>query len=185
MIGLDLFTGYVLMMGVVAGLGLLVLLYAEFDAVEYDSFVLITVAGLFLFIIGGPLTELLAPSAVHWIHGVAALLVLFGLYSPVQNDLRREEWASLLLTDPSQIRKPAEWMAPIDDAVLGLFHSSELVLTPAIIAYNIDYSREEVNRRLTRLEEAGLVERVERGKYRLTELGERYLRGGVDLDGRN
>jgi Mn-dependent DtxR family transcriptional regulator len=68
-------------------------------------------------------------------------------------------------------------MVPMDDAILSLFHSSDLVLTPAIIAYNIDYSREEVNRRLRKLEEADLVEKVGRGKYRMTPNGEAYLSG--------
>jgi Mn-dependent DtxR family transcriptional regulator len=52
-----------------------------------------------------------------------------------------------------------------------------LVLTPAIIAYNIDYSRGEVNRRLAELETHGLAEKVERGKYRLTDQGEQYIEG--------
>jgi DNA-binding IclR family transcriptional regulator len=65
----------------------------------------------------------------------------------------------------------------MDDRVLELFHTSDLVLTPAIIAYNIDYSRGEVNRRLAELETHGFVEKVERGKYRLTEQGEQYLQG--------
>jgi hypothetical protein len=174
---IDFFTGYILLMGIVAGSGLLYLLYAEQYAVEYDPFFVITMSGLFLFIIGGPLSEVVYPNLVHWIHGLAACLVLFGLYSPVQNDLRRDQWTKLLLAEPSQIRASTEWMVPMDDAILSLFHSSDLVLTPAIIAYNIDHSREEVNRRLRKLEEADLVEKVDRGKYRMTPNGEAYLSG--------
>jgi hypothetical protein len=162
MTGIDLFTGYVLLMGIAAGVGLLYLLYIERYLIEYDPFFVITVSGLFLFIIGGPVLELVYPTLVHWVHGLAACLVLFGLYSPVQNDIRKDQWAELLLAEPAQIRAPSEWMVPMDDAILSLFHSADLVLTPAIIAYNIDHSRKEVNRRLRKLEAATLVEKVER-----------------------
>ena len=70
-------------------------------------------------------------------------------------------------------------MLPIDDAILELFHSTDFVLTPAIIAYNINYCREEVNRRLIELERRGFVTKVERGKYRITVLGMQYLQGSV------
>ncbi len=72
-------------------------------------------------------------------------------------------------------------MTPMDDAILELFHSSELVLTPAVVALNIDCSCEEVNRHLSRLEAHGLVEKVKRGKYRLTQRGEQYLRGELHV----
>ena len=62
----------------------------------------------------------------------------------------------------SDMRQPADWMVPMDDEILELFHSAHLVLTPSIIAYNIDHSREEVNRRLSALEDKDLIERVER-----------------------
>jgi DNA-binding transcriptional ArsR family regulator len=175
--GVDFFTGYILLVGIVAGVGLLYLLYIERYIIEYDPFFILTVSGLFLFIIGGPALEVVYPDLVHWIHGFAACLVLFGLYSPVQNDLRKHQWTELLLAEPAQIRASSEWMVPMDDAILSVFYSSDLVLTPAIIAYNIDYSRAEVNRRLTKLEAAHLVEKVERGKYRITSTGEAYLSG--------
>ena len=70
----------------------------------------------------------------------------------------------------------------MDDEILELFHSTHLMLTPSIIAYNLDRSREEVNRRLIELVDHGLVERVDRGKYRITEFGEQYLRG-VEVTG--
>ena len=175
------FQTYNLLVGLVVGIGLLYFLYLESAAAGYRPFLLVTVSGLVVFVVGGPVVEIVEPAFVHWVHGLGALLVVFGLYNPVHNDLRTEEWARLLLDDPAQIRRPADWMTPMDDAILELFHSSELVLTPAIIALNIDRSREEVNRRLTALEEHGLVERVERGKYRMTGLGERYLRGELHV----
>lgn len=177
--GNHLFTYYNLAIGLVTGLGVCYFLFFKRTVVDYQQYLLLTVAGLILFLVGGPVVELLLPSVVHWIHGVAALLVIFGLYDPVDNDLRRDAWADVLLREPVQMRQRADWMLPIDDAILELFHSKELVLTPAIVAYNIDYSREEVNRRLSALEDRGLVTRVERGKYRVTALGRQYVTGTV------
>ncbi len=177
MVALTPFQAYDLLVGLLVGIGLVHFLYRESAVAEYRRFLQVTVLGLVLFVVGGPAAEVLVPGLVHWLHGVAALLVVLGLYSPVRNDLRTEEWARLLVNDPARIRQPADWMRPMDDTILELFHSSELVLTPAVIALNIDRSRGEVNRRLNELETNGLVERVDRGKYRMTELGEAYLRG--------
>ena len=177
MAGLDPFVGYNLAVGIVVALELLYFLSLEASVTAYRRFVLVTVAGLVLAVIGGPIAELTAPQLVHWVHGVAALLVVFGLYDPVTNDLRRTEWARALFSEPSRVRRPAEWMTPMDDEILAVFHGTELVLTPSVVAFNAGYSRKEVNRRLIELEEHGFVEKVERGKYRLARRGERYLRG--------
>lgn len=175
----SLFVYYNLTIGLVTGIGICYFLFFKQSVVDYQRYLLLTVAGLVLFLVGGPITELLLPALVHWVHGVAALLVIIGLYDPLENDLRRDAWADILLEKPGQLREQADWMLPIDDAILELFHSKELVLTPTIIAYNIDYSREEVNRRLGVLKDHGLVTKVERGKYRITTLGRQYVTGVV------
>lgn len=126
-----------------------------------------------------PDDEFVAPELVHWVHGTAALLVIAGLYDPLGQELRDDEWSEILLRDPGQVRQPAEWMLPVDDAILELFHGTELVLTPSIVAYNIDYSREMVNRRLSTLEKRGFVLKAERGKYWITSLGSQYVEGSV------
>ena len=54
-----------------------------------------------------------------------------------------------------------------------------MILSPAVIAINIDKPRGEVNRRLSKLVEYGLVTRVKRGYYEIAELGEQYLAGEV------
>jgi predicted transcriptional regulator len=177
----DIFHAYNLAVGLATAGGLAYLLYTEHVRFGYRRFFDLLVAGLLVFAVGSPLVELVAPSYVHLVHALAALLVILGLYDPVHNDLRRDEWAELLLTEPREFRKPADWMVPMDDRILELFHSAHLVLTPAIIAYNIDHSREEVNRRLSTLEEHDLIERVERGKYRITEHGEQYLQGQLHV----
>lgn len=170
---------YNLGIGLLSAIGLVYLAYSQRFIVEYRRFIHLLIAGFLVFSVGGPLVDLLAPSLAHAVHGLAALLVIFGLYDPVHNDLRKDEWARLLVRDPGALRHRGEWMVPMDDQILELFHSAELVLTPAIIAFNIHRSREEVNRRLTALEANDLVERVERGKYRITPTGELFLQGRV------
>ena len=175
--GLTPFVGYNLAIGIVVALELLYFLSLEASVTAYRRFVLVTVAGLVLAVIGGPIAELVAPSLVHWVHGTAALLVVLGLYDPVTNDVRKTEWSRALLSEPSRVRQPAEWMTPMDDEVLAVFSGADLVLTPSVVAFNAGFSRKEVNRRLLELADHGLLEKVERGKYRLTRRGERYLRG--------
>jgi predicted transcriptional regulator len=79
------------------------------------------------------------------------------------------------------VRHPASWMQlPIDDRILEILDSSELILSPAVIALNIEKSRSEVNRRLSILVEYGLLTRVKRGYYEIAPDGEAYLRGDLD-----
>jgi DNA-binding transcriptional ArsR family regulator len=147
--------------------------------VRHRNVFLATVLGLVLYAIGGPLSEVFFPPLLHWVHGFAALFAIAGLYSPVHDDLRNRPWTEFLLEDVTDGRSHADWMVPMDDAILDILYASRLTLTPAVIAYNIDRSREAVNRRLSKLESAGLVERVERGKYRLADPGERFVEGDI------
>jgi len=70
---------------------------------------------------------------------------------------------------------------PIDERILEAL-ATGLVLSPAVIAVNIDKARSEVNRRLSELVDIGLVERVKRGYYEITDAGEQYLTGDLDPD---
>ncbi len=122
--GLDTFAWYNLVIGVIVILELCYFIYSEYVVSEYRRFVMITVGGLALVTTGGPIAELIAPSLIHVVHGVAGLLVAFGLYDPVRNDIRTVEWSQVLLNDPIQIRHPAEWMTPMDDEILGMFYNT-------------------------------------------------------------
>lgn len=169
---------YNLFVGVLSAIGVGYLIAGQHDTFE-RRFIFFLGAGFLLFAIGGPLVDLFASDWVHVVHGIAALSVVFGLYDPVHNDLRTDAWVDLLFSDPSSVRHKQEWMRPVDEHILELFHSAHLVFSPAIVAYNIDYSTKEVNRRLTALDEHALLEKVDRGKYRLTELGESYMEGSL------
>ncbi len=73
-------------------------------------------------------------------------------------------------------------MTPMDNRILEVLQSSGLVLSPSIISYNLDVSREAVNRRLKELTAYGMVEKVDRGKYEISEEGRAYLAGELDAD---
>ena len=79
----------------------------------------------------------------------------------------------------------ASWMTPVDRDILELLRNPEgreLVLTPALIAENIDWGRGTVRQHLIELREHGLVEyhHEDRSIYRLSERGRDYLSGDLD-----
>ena len=75
-----------------------------------------------------------------------------------------------------------DWTTETDTDILTTL-AKNLVLSPTIIAENIDKSRVTVSRRLDSLRAGGLVEKVDRGRYKITWDGELYLRGkhGKDI----
>ncbi|MYL69174.1 winged helix-turn-helix domain-containing protein [Halorubrum distributum] len=80
------------------------------------------------------------------------------------------------------MRPRVEWMNQTDDRVLELLAESDLILTPAVIAKNLEYTRNWVSRRIGKLEDADLVEPVDSGYYRITDRGRAYLSGEIDAD---
>jgi len=76
--------------------------------------------------------------------------------------------------------KDAEWMNPSDEKILGLLDSADIVLSTAVLTYNLDYSRGEISRRLGKLSEAGLVIKHKDGYYEISENGRAYLEGEFD-----
>jgi len=55
--------------------------------------------------------------------------------------------------------------------ILGLLCETDLALTPQVVAHNLDLSRHYCNTRLIRLRCGGLVNREERGLYRINRVG--------------
>lgn len=73
-------------------------------------------------------------------------------------------------------------MTQADSRILETLADSGLVLSPRILAINTDYSRHYVSRRLGKLYEAELVEKVDNGLYQITQKGRDFLKGDVDAD---
>ncbi|WP_020221715.1 helix-turn-helix domain-containing protein [Halarchaeum acidiphilum] len=178
------FHAYKVAMCLASAIGLAYLLIAELDHPDYRWPILVTTFGVFAFAIGEPVSEYLIGSPVaHALHAVILSIIVVGLAGFVDASRHSTDWAALVASDPVDVRRHEPWMTALDDRILSLFHSSELVLTPAIIALNLDYSRSEVNRRLSKLADAGYVERVDRGKYQLTGQGSAYLRESSETAG--
>jgi uncharacterized membrane protein len=76
-------------------------------------------------------------------------------------------------------REDYEWITETDRDILLVLMRSNLTLTPAVIADNIDRSRAGVSRRLNALNAGGLVEKESRGKYKISKLGAGYILQGL------
>jgi hypothetical protein len=168
---------YDLAIGIVTSAILGYFLYDRRAHLRYRPSILVAFAGIFVFVLGDPLIQLFHLPAIHIVHGIAALLIAYGLYDPVQHRFRETEWSSFFLRDPRAVRSNLDWMTPMDDDILQTLDGSALVLTPSIIAHNIDRSREAVSRRLAELSKREFVERVDHGKYEITPIGRQYLGG--------
>jgi len=80
------------------------------------------------------------------------------------------------------MRPRVDWMNQTDDRILDLLEESGLILSPAVMAKNLDYSRSWVSERTGRLVEARLVEQVDDGYYRISDRGRAYLAGELDAE---
>ena len=78
------------------------------------------------------------------------------------------------------MRPRVEWMTQADERVLEFLREKNIVASPSVIAVNIDYTGEYISRRCRKLTDAGLLQRVDASNYRLTELGEQFLKGEID-----
>ncbi|WP_080510047.1 helix-turn-helix domain-containing protein [Haloarcula sp. K1] len=77
------------------------------------------------------------------------------------------------------MRKQADWMTPSDDRVLELIREYGN-LTPSAIADKGDISRQHASQRCSELAEYGLLTRVHRGLYGITDHGIAYLDEELD-----
>lgn len=78
------------------------------------------------------------------------------------------------------MRPRVEWITQADERVLEFLRDKDIVASPSVIAANIDYTSEYISRRCRKLEDAGLLQRVDATNYRITEVGERFLEGDID-----
>ncbi|MFA9504389.1 MarR family transcriptional regulator [Natrinema sp. H-ect1] len=80
------------------------------------------------------------------------------------------------------------WMAPVDYEIMLFFEAHPILVSPKVLAVNIEYDRQYVSRRCSELTNAGLIESVDTGLYQLTDTGTAYLEGELDvseLEGNN
>ena len=90
--------------------------------------------------------------------------------------------------DDDMAHRQVSWMVPADMVFLEFLaaartaHGEPSVQTPTTIAINTGYSNRHASARCIELVDRGLVERVDEGKYRLTELGERAAAGTMGFD---
>jgi len=82
------------------------------------------------------------------------------------------------------MKKRPEWMSNTDVLLLVALDSSDLlpVQSPSILSYNLGMSREHASRRLAELSDHGYVEKIEDGKYSVSERGEMFLAGVPDAN---
>lgn len=73
-------------------------------------------------------------------------------------------------------------MTQADDRILETLESSDLTLTPRVLAENTDYSRNYINKRMKELRESGLVVRVGDGFYEISDRGRAYLAGELNAE---
>ena len=79
------------------------------------------------------------------------------------------------------MRQRAEWMRPADDVILEYVRDAGEV-PPAVIARNIDTHRNYAGQRCLELADYGLLENLDGGYYRLTDLGREYLNEELDAN---
>lgn len=77
------------------------------------------------------------------------------------------------------MRKEADWMVPSDDTILELLRDHGN-LTPRAVEDFGGPSTGHAQDRLPKLAEYGLVDRISRGLYRITDEGEAYLDEELD-----
>lgn len=80
-----------------------------------------------------------------------------------------------------------QWWSKYDDPILQFLADTGAAVPPRVILFNLERReiasphRSTIKRRLARLQEYGLVEKVgEEGYYEITDLGKGYVVGEVD-----
>ena len=80
------------------------------------------------------------------------------------------------------MRKPISWMTRADDYILNFMEEHDIILSPVIIAINLDLTRQYVSQRCKKLSRADLIDEVENSKYQLNDRGRVYLDGELSSD---
>lgn len=89
------------------------------------------------------------------------------------------ESMSTAAAEMDDMRESADWMVPSDDRILELIREHGNLTPKAIEAFGGPV-RQHASRRCAKLAEYGLLERVYRGLYGITDEGEAYLDEELD-----
>jgi predicted transcriptional regulator len=73
------------------------------------------------------------------------------------------------------------WFSPVDYEIFLFYEEHDILASAKVVAANIDYDRQYVNKRLRKLEDSGLFE-SEDGLYRLSDEGRKFLDGRLSVD---
>lgn len=88
------------------------------------------------------------------------------------------------------MRKPATWMQPADDRILeflrefGNHQPAQIARKMNDLAGGLDYHPNHIGRRCRKLAENGLLVNVGNGVYSITDRGEQYLDGELNISAR-
>lgn len=100
-----------LVVGTIAGLLLLYLLYSQVMVVHYARFFRLITAGLLVYAVTGPVVGRLAPGVIHLVHGVATLSIAVGLAVLVRAAPREGaavDYAAILGVDDADLDGPPD-----------------------------------------------------------------------------
>lgn len=88
------------------------------------------------------------------------------------------------MPEPDEMRQPADWMRPMDDRLLEALREdgnlTPLALSREGLVSRVDTTRHYASERMAVLVGYGMVARVERGLFAITDTGRAYL--DEDLD---
>lgn len=90
--------------------------------------------------------------------------------------------------DQKDVHRHIDWMVPADVAILEYLDSARdrrgnpSVQTPNTIALNTGYGNRHASARCGELADRGLIERVDKGQYRLAELGKRAIAQEISIE---
>jgi predicted transcriptional regulator len=74
------------------------------------------------------------------------------------------------------------WFAKVDYPILDFLSNHDIEVSPSVVAWNIGYDNDYVGKRLRALSGAGLLNRVDEGRYEVSDLGRQFLAGDLDAE---
>lgn len=82
----------------------------------------------------------------------------------------------------SQLVERVPWMSPIDYGIIEFYDHHDILLTRKVIAVNIGNDRQYTSKRRRALAEAGQLQQIDKGLYKLSNKGQQFLAGDLDRE---